>query len=78
MKILDVKQAKFATQIEPEVLERLRRFAKEQDRSISRVVNDAVLEYLDRAAVRPAVGRAMDEVLDEHAELLARLARLAR
>jgi predicted transcriptional regulator len=70
-----VKATKFATQLDEAVLERLRRFASEQDRSISRVVNDAVAAYLDRAEVRPAFRQAMDEVLDEHRDLLERLAR---
>lgn len=70
-----MKATKFATQLDEAVIERLRRFAKEQDRSISRIVNEAVATYLDRAEVRPAVRRAMDEVLDEHRELLERLAR---
>ena len=71
----DVKQTKFATQMDDAVLKRLRQFARAEDRSISRIVSDAVAEYLDRAAVRPAVRRAIDEVLDENAELLARLAK---
>jgi len=39
------------------------------------VVNEAVEEYLKRASVRPAFRNAMDEVLDDHAELLKRLAK---
>ena len=70
-----VKAKKFATQLDPVVLGRLRRFARQEDRSISRVVNDAVAEYLDRSEVRPVFRRAMDQVLDEHGELLERLAR---
>jgi predicted transcriptional regulator len=70
-----VKPAKFATQIDAAVLRRLRRFAREQDRSISRIVSEAVAAYLDRAEVRPAFRRAMDEVLDDNAELLERLAK---
>lgn len=70
-----MKATKFATQLDAEVLERLRRFAKEQDRSISRIVNEAVETYLDRSEVRPAVRRAMEHVLDENQELLERLAR---
>ena len=75
MKASCVKQTKFATQLDEAVLERLRQFAREEDRSISRIVNDAVSEYLDRAAVRPVVRRAIDDVIDENAELLHRLAR---
>ena len=39
------------------------------------VVTEAVEEYLKRASVRPAFRSAMDEVLEDHAELLDRLAR---
>lgn len=69
-----VKATKFATQIDEAVLRRLRRFAREQDRSISRIVSEAVAAYLDRAEVRPAFRRAVEEVLDENRELLERLA----
>lgn len=70
-----MKQTKFATQLDDAVLKRLRQFARDEDRSISRIVTEAVSAYLDRAAVRPVVRRAIDDVLDEHAELLERLAR---
>ena len=70
-----MKATKFATQLDEAVLRRLRRFARENDRSISRIVGEAVAEYLDRAEVRPAFCRAADEVLDENRELLERLAR---
>ena len=70
-----MKPTKFATQIDDAVLRRLRRFVKEHDRSISRVVSEAVAEYLDRAEIRPAFRRAADEVLEENRELLERLAR---
>lgn len=70
-----MKSTKFATQLDEAVLRRLRRFARDQDRSISRIVSEAVAEYLDRAEVRPAFRRAADEVLEENRELLERLAR---
>ena len=66
---------KFATQIDEKVLEDLKTFAKESDRSISKVVNEAVKEYLQRAQVRPAFTSAMDEVLEDHSDLLKRLAK---
>lgn len=75
MNSCEVKSTKFATQLDEAVLRRLRRFAREQDRSISRIVTEAVAEYLDRAEVRPAFRRAAEEVLDENRELLERLAR---
>ena len=70
-----MKQIKFATQINEATLEDLRAYAKSSGRSISSVVSEAVGEYLNRASVRPAFRDAMDEVLDEHAELLTRLAK---
>ena len=66
---------KFATQIEEAVLGELRQAAKETGQSISKIVNDAVAEHLSRLRVRPAFREAMDEVLDEHDELLNRLAK---
>ena len=48
---------------------------KEADRSISSVITEAVAQYLQRSQVRPAFREAMEEVLDEHAELLDRLAK---
>lgn len=70
-----MKSMKFATQLDETTLEELRAYAKSTGRSISSVVNEAVGEYLNRAQVRPAFTNAMDEVLDEHADLLQRLAR---
>lgn len=66
---------KFATQIDETTLEELRAYAKSTGRSISGVVSEAVGQYLERANVRPAFRSAMDEVLEDHAELLSRLAR---
>ncbi len=70
-----MKSTKFATQLDETTLEELRAYAKSTGRSISSVVNEAVGEYLNRAQVRPAFRTAMEEVLDEHADLLQRLAR---
>ena len=75
MKHTEMKLKKFATQIDESALEDLRAYAKNTGRSISSVVNEAVEEYLKRASVRPAFRNAMDEVLDDHAELLNRLAK---
>ena len=66
---------KFATQIDEKVLEELRAFAEKDGRSISRIVSDAVEEYLARVKVRPAFRSAMDEVISDHSELLERLAK---
>jgi uncharacterized membrane protein YheB (UPF0754 family) len=70
-----MKAKKFATQLDESVLKELRLFVSQNDRSISSVVNEAVADYLSRAKVRPAFRSAMDEVLDEHADLLKRLAK---
>jgi predicted transcriptional regulator len=70
-----MKPVKFATQLDARVADELRSFAAETDRSISKVVNEAVAEYLAKYRVRPAFRAAIDEVITEHAELLGRLAK---
>ena len=70
-----MKAKKFATQMDEKVLKDLKSYANETDRSISNVVTEAVAEYLQRVKVRPAFRSAMDEVLDDHSELLKRLAK---
>lgn len=70
-----MKVKKFATQIDEKVLKELKSYVNETDRSISSVVTEAVAEYLQRSKLRPAFRSAMDEVLDEHQDLLRRLAK---
>jgi predicted transcriptional regulator len=70
-----MKAVKFATQLDANVARDLRRFAEHTDRSISRIVSEAVAEYIARYQVRPVVRQAMDNVLERHADLLARLAK---
>ena len=70
-----MKAKKFATQIDEKTLKDLKSYTKETDRSISSVVNEAVAEYLHRSKLRPAFRNAMDEILDDHQELLKRLAK---
>lgn len=65
---------KFATQIDEEVLEDLRVYAKSTSKSISGVVTEAVADYLQRVKVRSVFRDAMDEVLNDNEELLKRLA----
>lgn len=72
---MDMKMKKFATQVDEDVLEELRRYVKASDRSISGVVTDAIRDYINRLEVRPAFRDSMDEVLSEHSELLKRLAK---
>ena len=75
MNYVKMKPTKFATQINESTLEDLRAYSKSTGRSISSVVSEAVGDYLNRASVRPAFRDAMDEVLEDHAELLERLAK---
>jgi hypothetical protein len=70
-----MKAVKFATQLDEKVLKDLKSYINQTDRSISSVVTEAVAEYLQRAKLRPAFRNAMDEVLDDHQELLKRLAK---
>ncbi len=73
--VVFMKAIKFATQIDEKVLKDLKSYVSETDRSISSVVSEAVAEYLQRSKLRPAFRSAMDEILDEHEELLTRLAK---
>jgi predicted transcriptional regulator len=70
-----VKAVKFATLIDQRVARELRSFAAETDRSISKIVTEAIAEYLAKYRVRPAFRSALADVLDENAELLERLAK---
>ena len=70
-----MKAKKFATQIDEKVLKDLKSYVNATDRSISSVVSEAVAEYLHRSKLRPAFRSAMDEVIDDHQELLKRLAK---
>lgn len=70
-----MRMRKFSTQVDHEVLEQLKEFARISDRSISKIVNEAIADYLKRAQVRPAFLEAMEEVIAENEELLKRLAK---
>ena len=70
-----MKPAKFATQVDGNVLKELRAYAKAEDKSISKVVTEALSDYLKKIRVRPAFQSAMDEVFTENEELLKRLAK---
>jgi hypothetical protein len=69
------KYVKFATQIEQKALKELKSYAEESGRSISSVVSEAVLEYTQTVRVRPAFKDSTSLVLNEHEELLKRLAK---
>ena len=75
MKHANMKLKKFATQIDEATLEDLRAYSKSTGRTISVVVSEAVGEYLKKSSVRPAFRNAMDEVLEDNAELLSKLAK---
>jgi len=75
MNNMDMKLAKFATQVDERVLKELRSFAKSEDRSISKLVTEALSDYLKKIKIRPAFRNAMEEVLLENEELLKRLAK---
>ncbi len=70
-----MKLVKFATQVDAKVLKDLRAVAKETDKTISKLVTEALAAHIQRVRLRPAFERAVDEVLDEHEELLRRLAK---
>ena len=75
MKSKELKANTFATQLDETTLYALRSYSNTTVRSIPSVVSEAVAEYLKRAKVRPAFRDAMSETLDDHAELLKRLAK---
>lgn len=66
---------KFSAQMDAEILERLRAHAAQTGRTLAWLLTRASTEYLEREQLRPAFTSAADEVLEEHAELLDRLAR---
>jgi hypothetical protein len=66
---------KFSSKMDAKVLKSLRAHAAREGRTVSAVLTVAAEEYLERAALRPAFRKAAREVLDEHADLLERLAR---
>lgn len=66
---------KFSSKMDPKVLKGLRAHAAREGRTLSAVLTAAAEQYLERAAIRPAFRTAAREVLEEHAELLERLAR---
>ena len=69
------KTVKFSSKMDEDALEALREHAREQDRTLSSLLTEAVEEYLAKSRVRPAFRQAAEAVMDEHDELLARLAK---
>ena len=66
---------KFSSKIDAAVLKHLRAYSKQSGRSVTAILTDAVSEHLDRVQVRPAFRASLDRVIEEHGELLSRLAR---
>lgn len=66
---------KFSSKMDAKVLKGLRAHAAREGRTVSAVLTAAAEQYLERATLRPAFRAAAREVLDEHSELLERLAR---
>lgn len=68
-------KVKFATQIEEKILKDLKKYVDSTEQSISSIVSIAIAEYIDRARLRPVFRNAMEEIFEEHSELLERLAK---
>lgn len=64
-----------SSEMRPELLEQLRRHAEASNRTLASVLDEAAEQYLARERVSPAFREATEHVLDEHADLLERLAR---
>ena len=69
------KFEKFSSKIGEKTLKNLRAYAAETERPISLIIDEAVSEYLDHVRVRSAFLDSASEVLDEHKDLLKRLAK---
>ena len=70
-----MKAKKFATQIDEKVLKDLKAHASTSGISISKIITEAVRDYINKVKVRPAFKSAMDDVINENEELLKRLAK---
>lgn len=66
---------KFSSKMDAKILKALRAHAEREGRTLSAILTAAAEQYLERVANRPAFRTAARDVLDEHAELLTRLAR---
>ena len=61
-----MKAKKFATQIDEKTLKDLRSFAKKSDINISKIVNEAIIEYLGKHRVRPLFMKVLEETFEEN------------
>jgi len=67
-------KVKFATKLSVAAVEELRAYAKESKRTVSDIVDEAVLSHLRSVRIRPAFRRAVEEVLEDHKIALRKLA----
>lgn len=68
-------KVKFATKISKEILREVRAYAADSKLTISSIVDEALEAHLKTVRVRPAFRSAASQVLDQHAEVLKRLAK---
>ena len=73
--LLVMSSEKFSSKMDRKTLRELRSYAKRSRKPISAILGEAVSEYLAKERVRPIFRDAAAEVLDEHDELLERLAK---
>lgn len=71
----DMSFTKFSTQIDEDVLKKLKEFTRQSDKSISQVVSEAIDDYLQKIQMRPAFRSAVEDVLQKNKDLLERLAK---
>ena len=66
---------KVSSKVDPAAWEALKALANDSNQSISGVLNEAIVEYVERRRVRPAVLNALEASIEENrrlGELLAR------
>jgi hypothetical protein len=64
-----------AVELEPALHEALVQHARASGQSVEAALHEAVARFLATSKVRPSFRAASEAVLEEHADLLARLAR---
>jgi len=66
---------KISSKVEESVWEELKELADESHRSISGLLSQAIIEYLQRRRIRPVVLGHLDDSIDENKDLGRLLAR---
>ncbi len=69
------KMLKFGGQLEESVYKALKKHTEESGKKFSTVLNEAVVMYLKANRVRPEFLRAVEDSLQENAELYKKLAK---